>query len=86
VRIEPTVVTVADTVGAGDAFMSTLIDGLGRCGLLGAEGRAQLRSISTQVVQQVARRASRAAAITVARPGAAPPDLHELDETEPCAP
>jgi fructokinase len=86
VRIEPTVVTVADTVGAGDAFMSTLIDGLGRGRLLGAEGRAQLCSISTRVVQQVARRASRAAAITVARPGAAPPRLHELVETQSYAP
>ncbi|WP_129336657.1 carbohydrate kinase family protein [Cellulomonas endophytica] len=82
VRIEPTVVTVADTVGAGDAFMSTLVDGLGRSRLLGARQRAELSGIGTEVVQRVARRASHAAAITVARPGAAPPFLHELDETE----
>jgi fructokinase len=79
-RIAPTVVTVADTVGAGDAFMSALIDGLGRSRLLGAEGRAGLSVDRDHAVLLAARRASRAAAITVSRAGAAPPTLEELDE------
>lgn len=86
VHIEPTVVTVVDTVGAGDAFMSALIDGLGREQLLGAAGRPGLSANRNHAVQLAARRASRAAAITVSRPGAAPPRLHELDEAESGAP
>ena len=82
VHIEPTVVTVVDTVGAGDAFMSALIEGLGREQLLGAAGRPGLSADRNHAVQLAARRASRAAAITVSRPGAAPPRLHELDGAE----
>lgn len=79
VKIAPTVVTVADTVGAGDAFMSALIDGLSRDGLLGADRRTELARIPQHTAARLCRRASRAAAITVARPGAAPPDLAELE-------
>jgi fructokinase len=77
--VEPTVVTVADTVGAGDSFMATLIDGLTRVGLLGAARRAALAALTTQTAHLLGARASRAAAITVSRPGAAPPTLDELD-------
>ncbi|WP_413454280.1 PfkB family carbohydrate kinase [Georgenia phoenicis] len=70
--------TVADTVGAGDSFMSALLDGLSAARLLGVGGRARLRDRSPEGVRAVLERAARAAAITVARPGAHPPDLAEL--------
>ena len=63
---------VADTIGAGDAYMAALI-----LGLLtrGGEGLAQ------PVLEQIARMASMAAAITVGRPGA---DLPSSVEVRAC--
>lgn len=62
--------TVADTIGAGDSYMSALILGfLTR----GTEGFAPA------VLEQLGHTAAAAAAITVQRPGANPPTLEELD-------
>jgi fructokinase len=72
------VVAVVDTVGAGDSFMSGLVDGLWRAGLLGGERRADLRAIGLPALAAVLDHASAVAAITVSRPGADPPTLAEL--------
>lgn len=73
-------VEVADTVGAGDSFMSGLIDGLWYFGLLGASHRDKLRNIDTAALEQILIRCARIAGITVSRPGANPPTAWELGE------
>jgi len=72
-------VTVADTVGAGDSFMSGLIDGLWTAGLLGADRRAALHAIDEGTLTAVLERCARIAAITVSRAGANPPTAAEVD-------
>ena len=68
-------VTVADTVGAGDAFMS---------GLLAALTCAEMRSVAAigavplEKWKDVFQVALQSAAITVSRPGANPPSSEEL--------
>ena len=57
--------------GAGDAFMTGLIDGLWDIVLLGGHRRDQVRNISTDVLRQVIKVAALSVALTVARPGAA---------------
>ncbi|MEU8703261.1 carbohydrate kinase [Streptomyces sp. NPDC048680] len=71
-------VEVADTVGAGDAFMSGTLHALAAHGLLGADGRERLRSMDRATVTDVLRHAAASAAVTVARAGANPPDAAEL--------
>lgn len=73
------VVPVVDTVGAGDSFMSALLDGFASHGLLGAEGALRAGSASFGDVVDLVGRASRAAGITVSRAGANPPSAEELD-------
>ena len=70
---------VVDTVGAGDAFMTGLIDALWDVSLLGGHRRERLRGISTDALQQVLKVAALSAALTVARPGAALPDRATRD-------
>lgn len=79
-RVPAVPVVVADTVGAGDSFMSGLIDGLWTEGLLGADRRASLRAIDEPTITRVLERCIRIAAITVSRAGANPPDRAELGE------
>jgi fructokinase len=62
---------VVDTIGAGDSYMSALIYGLL---MRGADG------LATSVLESLGRMASKAAAITVSRPGAQPPTFEELWE------
>ncbi|MDD9208117.1 carbohydrate kinase [Georgenia sp. 10Sc9-8] len=71
-------VEVADTVGAGDAFMAGVLDGLWQAGLLGPEHREDLRGIDPETLREVLERAAKVAAITVSRPGANPPYRAEL--------
>ncbi|GAA4965973.1 carbohydrate kinase family protein [Actinoplanes utahensis] len=78
VTVAPVPVTVADTVGAGDAFMSGLLDGLHRRDLLGAAARPDLYAIGAPRLHEVLSHAALIAAITVSRPGAAPPTREEL--------
>jgi fructokinase len=74
VRVPAGHVEVVDTVGAGDAFMTGLIDALWSQNLLGADRRAALRHIDTDALTAVVRAATLNAALTVARPGADLPD------------
>lgn len=68
---------VADTIGAGDAYMAALILGLITRGTDG---------LAPAVLEQLGRTASMAAAITVRRPGANPPTLEELrDHLQPAS-
>lgn len=72
-------VAVADTVGAGDSFMSGLVDGLWAAGLLGPGKRRALHEAGDAALRSVLLRCARIAAITVSRPGADPPTAAELD-------
>ncbi|KGM13904.1 carbohydrate kinase family protein [Cellulomonas bogoriensis] len=76
VAAEP--VEIADTVGAGDSFMSGLVDGLWSAGLLGAAQRTALHAVDAEVLRGVLRRCAEIAAVTVSRPGANPPTRDEL--------
>ncbi|WNB85031.1 carbohydrate kinase [Cellulomonas sp. ATA003] len=75
-------VEVADTVGAGDSFMSGLLDGLWSAGLLGASHRIALGGVGAEVLTPVLERCARIAAITVSRPGANPPRADEVDDVD----
>jgi fructokinase len=70
---------VVDTVGAGDAFMTGLIDALWDQQLLGAPQRSRLHGISADALRQVLQVAALSSALTVARPGAALPDRATRD-------
>ena len=69
--------TVADTIGAGDTFGASMLDELGSRGLLGG-GVDAIRAITRAQVEGVLDFATRAAAVTVSRPGADPPYRREL--------
>jgi fructokinase len=69
----PMPVDVVDTVGAGDAFMSGLLDALDRRGLLTPAGVAEAE------FAKLLDDAALVAAITCSRAGANPPRLSELD-------
>ena len=81
VSVPPVRVEVADTVGAGDSFMSGLIDGLWSAGLLGGHRRDALRRIDLPTVTTILDRCARIAAITVSRSGANPPTRADLGES-----
>ncbi|WP_245687220.1 carbohydrate kinase family protein [Streptacidiphilus griseoplanus] len=68
---------VVDTVGAGDSFMSAVLDTLAGLGRLGAAARTG-PGLDEATLTGVLRRAAAAAALTVSRPGANPPDRVEL--------
>jgi fructokinase len=74
----PVRTSVADTVGAGDSFMSAALDELAALGLTGAAARPALAAMDEAVLARVLRHAGTAAALTVSRPGANPPDRQEL--------
>lgn len=68
-------VEVADTIGAGDTFNAGVLAALDRAGVL---SRAGLDHLTPEVLAQALALGTRAAAITVSRPGANPPWAHEL--------
>jgi fructokinase len=68
---------VVDTVGAGDAFMSGLLDGLGRRGLATPEAVGSLADPS--LLAGILDEAGAGAAITCSRAGANPPTRAEVD-------
>jgi fructokinase len=72
--IPPVRSAVADTIGAGDSYMAALIYGLL---MRGTDG------LAPAVLESLGRLASKAAAITVRRPGANPPTLEELQADLP---
>jgi len=79
VRVPALPVGVVDTVGAGDAFMSGLLDALWSQGMLGADRRPQLRRIDLPTLESVLRTATVSAALTVTRAGADLPDRAARD-------
>jgi fructokinase len=80
VRVPAHATDVVDTVGAGDAFMAGLIDGLWNRNLLGADNRDALRAIKTDALRRVVAVAALSSALTVARAGADLPDRATRDE------
>ncbi|MFD8205166.1 PfkB family carbohydrate kinase [Streptomyces sp. NPDC059695] len=66
-------VSVVDTVGAGDSFMSAVLDALA------GRGREALLALGAEDLARLLARAGAAAAVTVSRAGAQPPDRAELD-------
>ncbi|WP_369070099.1 carbohydrate kinase family protein [Kineococcus terrestris] len=79
-------IEVVDTVGAGDAFMSGLLDALAAHGLLGGAALPALRAVDEPVLRALVATAVRSAALTCRRAGAAPPTRAELDAGELDAP
>jgi fructokinase len=71
-------VAIVDTVGAGDSFMSALLAGLHRRGLLGVDRRPQLGAVGTDTLSTVLDEAVLASAITCTRHGADPPTAQHL--------
>jgi fructokinase len=80
VRVPAPPVNVVDTVGAGDSFMTGLIDALWSLDLLGAPKRADLARISLVDLQRAAEQAVHVAAVTVTRAGADLPDRAALQQ------
>jgi fructokinase len=78
VHVEARQVEVIDTVGAGDSFMTGLIDALWSLNLLGGDRRADLARIDVDTLDGVLRAATLASAVTVARAGADLPDRAAL--------
>ena len=68
-------VTVADTIGAGDTFTAATLVRLSQLGML---TKAAIADLSTAAIVDVLDFATKAAAITVSRPGADPPWVREL--------
>ncbi|OLT28607.1 carbohydrate kinase [Nocardiopsis sp. CNR-923] len=71
-------VRVADTVGAGDAFMGALLHWLDRAGRLGRGPRARLAALGQDSLRELLTFATAAAACTVTREGADSPTADEL--------
>lgn len=78
VRVAARPVEVVDTVGAGDSFMTGLIDALWSMDLLGGDRRGALARIDIDAVEEVLGAATHASAVTVARAGADLPDRAAL--------
>lgn len=78
VRVAARPVEVVDTVGAGDSFMTGLIDALWSLNLLGADRRKDLARIDLDTLDGVLQQAALASAVTVSRPGADLPDRAAL--------
>ncbi|MEY9835153.1 carbohydrate kinase [Streptacidiphilus sp. EB103A] len=72
---------VVDTVGAGDSFMSATLAALAALDLLGAPARPGLAALDAAAVDGILTHAGRAAAVTVSRAGANPPNRQELLST-----
>ena len=70
--------SVVDTVGAGDSYMSGLLAGLHREGLLTGDRRSDLQAIDAETLGQITSAAARSAAWTVSRPGAQSPSREVL--------
>jgi fructokinase len=83
VEVSAPKILVADTVGAGDALMAGLLDGLDGAGLLQADRVEDLRSASAADLGPLLEHAVRIAALTCTRPGANPPTREELGNWHP---
>ena len=79
VRVPARSVQVVDTVGAGDSFMTGMLDALWSLDLLGADRRPALHAISTAQLRTVLEAAVLNSALTVAQAGAVLPDRAARD-------
>lgn len=78
-EVPPNLVPLADTVGAGDSFMSGLISGLQEARLIGgSDARSHLCRIGWAELTPALHRAVITSSITVSRPGAYAPTLAEV--------
>ena len=75
VQVSAPAVTVADTVGAGDTFNAGVLAALSEAGQLEKPALAELGAGALRAALELG---VRAAAVTVARPGANPPRREEL--------
>lgn len=75
----PVDITLVDTVGAGDAFTSGLLDALRRADLLAHARTAERRRLGMAELGSLLREAMLVSAITCSRPGADPPTRAEVD-------
>ncbi len=73
--VAATRVTVADTVGAGDTFNAGALAALHEAGAL---SKSALTTLSDATLDAALTLGTKAAAVTVSRPGANPPWRHEL--------
>lgn len=73
--VAATPVTVADTVGAGDTFNAGVLAALHQAGVL---SKAAVAALPDAVLDAALSLGTRAAAVTVSRPGANPPWADEL--------
>jgi fructokinase len=75
-HLSPPAIKVADTIGAGDAFSAGLLAYFADRELLHPEGiaRADQAELEAALAQAIA-----TSAFTCTRPGADPPDAHELE-------
>lgn len=72
---------VVDTVGAGDTFMGTLLDGILDIPGDASALRAAVRALDDATLPPLLRRAAAAAAITVGREGMDPPTREDLQRS-----
>ncbi|KSU56293.1 carbohydrate kinase family protein [Microbacterium enclense] len=72
---------VVDTVGAGDTFMGTLLDGILNISGDTAELREAVRALDDATLPPLLHRAAAAAAITVGREGMDPPTREDLQRS-----
>ena len=81
VHVASSTTSVIDTVGAGDSYMSGLIDAMVTTGLVdsgGTDPTAGVRGLSLSDLRSFMHHANISAAITVGRAGAEPPTRDEL--------
>lgn len=81
VEIPAVATRVVDTVGAGDTFMGTLLDGILNIAGDTAELRAAVHALDDATLPPLLRRAAAAAAITVGREGMDPPTREDLQRS-----
>ncbi|MDU0345755.1 carbohydrate kinase [Microbacterium sp. KSW2-29] len=72
---------VVDTVGAGDTFMGTLLDGILNIPGDTSALRESVRGLDAKTLPPLLRRAAAAAAITVGREGMDPPTREDLQQS-----
>ncbi|WIM93034.1 carbohydrate kinase [Actinoplanes oblitus] len=78
VTVDAVPVTVADTIGAGDAFMAGLLHACAEANLLGADRRDALTAVDEDTLTTMLRFAAHTAAVACSRRGADPPLLTEV--------